>query len=139
MTSIPSSLAGMLTALNPTSSQIISLFKGLALIPRDLLGVFLNSLTPAALAKLATWAEVFITNLNQVQAQAKPSPDIGDATLSTDFLTAMAATQFYGDKLTPQDLSVASNAITKAMKAENWLDGVQAGITLAQTVATFGI
>jgi hypothetical protein len=51
----------------------------------------------------------------------------------------MAATQFYGDKLTPQDLSVASNAITKAMKAENWLDGVQAGITLAQTVATFGI
>jgi phage-related baseplate assembly protein len=139
MSSLPTDIVSILSEANPTSSEIIYLFKGLALIPKSILDLFFANLTPAAIKKLATWSEVFITTLNKVYAQDNASPDIGDADLTTDFVTAMTATQFYGHKLTQQDLSTASNAITKAMKSENFLDGVQAGITIAQTAMAFGL
>jgi hypothetical protein len=125
-------ITDLIATLNPTAAEIIRVFQGFAKIPPGILKAILQTMDGSLLKRISAWAEAFVTQLNQVNIE--PAPDAGQPRFAADFLQAMQATKFQGQLITPEELSIASNAITKAVKAENWLEGVWVGISLARMV-----
>lgn len=119
---------------SPTLGGITDLFKVWDKLPKDQTALLLKFMDEEQLAKLASWAETFSARLNDLGPSAV-NAELFDAAaaanLDGEFEEVMGGTKYVGPKLTAEDLAKASNAITKAIKASNWLEAIQVGIGLA--------
>jgi hypothetical protein len=119
-----------LTLLQPTLSELASLFSGLSIVPQKILNGLLLAMDPSLVEKLAAWAETFIAKADgiQVPATSEQSPP---ANFSGNFGDTMGSVQQTGHKLTQAELSEAHKAVTEAIKSQNFVQGVQVGVSLA--------
>ncbi len=128
-------LTELITGLNPSVGQIAGFFTAWRKMPTPILSVLVKSMDEEMLKKIATWTETFAKHLNDLGPDAidqdvlAKSIEYGD---ETEFFDVMNATKYIGPKLNEKNLREASNAATKAIKAQNWQDAVMVGMTLAR-------
>lgn len=131
-------LGNLLASLNPTSSEIAQLFWALGKVPPNVLRAIIKSLDEEMLRKFAIWSQTFIQYINDL-GPAAVDPEsfresLASSGMSGDFMHVMHNTRFTGPKLDLENVSRASNKITKAIKAQNWQDAVYVGLTLSKFV-----
>jgi hypothetical protein len=86
--------------------------------------------------QLALWSSAFAQNLNTIGGEVdEESIKIIDPLVSDDFFAVMGGTEFKGKKIHPDDLHAASNAMTKAIKAKNWMEAIRVGMALSGLLA----
>jgi len=119
----------------PLSHQeIAQVFRGLASVPPSVLKPVLLGLDSAVIKQLAHWAMLFVTELNRLEIP--PSPSQEEPVLTGDFHDAMQAIQPNRISLCSSDLANAMNSMTKAIKANNYLQSVKMGIAIARCLAS---
>ena len=124
-------ILSLLSGLNPTFSEIESLFMAFTKAPTNIIQVLLKTVDEQMLIKLAKWSTAFAQHLNDVGTPVDPSQG-GVPNPSSSFMDVMNGTTFVGAKLTPQDLEIATNIATSAIKANNWEQAIWVGITLGK-------
>ena len=121
-------------------ADILRTFDAIAAMPPKVLKAVMAAMDEAMLEKLAEWSITFAEHLNRLDSEVdqQQTSVSGEPDFSLNFFDVMGGTRFRGTRLSPRDLEVAHNEITKAIKVGNFKQGIWVGISLAQKAATLG-
>jgi hypothetical protein len=139
---IASDIITLLESFSPSVGDIASLFTGFSKMSPNMLNVIMQAMDGNLLEKIATWSQTFTNKLNDLGPDAFNVDFITKSLQSADsddFFEVMKATKYIGPTINSQDLDAASNAITTAIKAENWQQAIQVGLSLAQFLPLVGL
>lgn len=132
MSQLPATVSALLTAFNPNHSQIVQVIKSLGGMPEPFLKVVLAMLDDGAMRRLGEWCQTYAQIVNDVHYKHEDSASMQASNYSGDFFEVMEQTRYVGERLGNKDLEVASNYMTKAIKAQNWREAIMVGIALAK-------
>jgi hypothetical protein len=128
-------LLASIASLSPLPHQIATTMGLLGRIPEDIRGVLLSSLNEEMLEKIASWSTTFVEELNRLPNCSPISlRRLVDPTLDTEFFEVMARVGLDVPLLDAADLAEVNNAMTKAVKAENWKEAIGVALSIAGNV-----
>lgn len=134
---MPGDIISLISSVNPTVNEIVSLFKGFSKMSPSMYQFLLKAIDEHLLEKIAQWSQVFIKHVNDLGPDAILPYVLDDAekpVSSDDFMSVMKDAEYRGPKLSASDLQEVSNAVTKAIKANDWEQAVQVGIGIAKFI-----
>jgi hypothetical protein len=126
----------ILQALNPSIGEITQSLGLLNRVPASIRTALFDSLDEQMLRKLVDWSQTFVTEINKLpQVDHVSVRRLIDPNVSDDFLQTMSDASMDVPILEPGTLDEINNTMTKAIKANNWIQALQVGMWLAGAVS----